>query len=312
MKRQQSTCHYFYQNNEVITVYSQGLPRSIVRAMAVPLAEREPAKTPTADLLACDDNGSVLQVVDSGGRETLAYNVYGYSAQMKSSEVLIAFKGNRFDSILGAYPLGTGYHRSFSPTLMRFYSPDTLAPFNVDDINPYVAFMNNPTGYDDPSGHWSVPRFLLPKRYVVRRLFTKLTKSTTTLESVNDFKSVLVSPSAQHKGLKDQLINRGNRASERIDQKLKALQEDKYSNAVRALQDKLKKEQVHGDPFLATILRGIQAQEKFNRIMDRRWENSTNFVSEAVPETNIFGMFMPRQRGNDRTGETVRDIRESQ
>lgn len=311
MKRQLSTCHYFYQDNEVVTVYSQGLPRSIVRAMAVPLAEREPAKTPTADLLACDDNGSVLQVVDSGGRETLAYSVYGYSAQMKSSEILIAFKGNRFDSILGAYPLGTGYHRSFSPTLMRFCSPDTLAPFNVDDINPYMAFMNNPTGYDDPSGHWSVPRFLLSNRKVVRRLFTKLTKSINNLERVNNSKDILVSPSPQNKRLKGQLIYLGDRASERIDQKLRALQKDKYSKAVRAIQDKLKKEQGHGDPFLATIHRGLKAQEKFNRIMDRRWENSTNFVSEAVPETNIFGMFMPRQRGNERTGETVRDIRES-
>lgn len=312
MKRQQSTCHYFYQDNEVVTVYSQGLPRSIVRAMAVPLAERQPAKTLTADLLACDDNGSVMQVVNGGGSETLAYSVYGYSAQLKSSEVLIAFKGNRFDRILGAYPLGTGYHRSCSPTLGRFYTPDTLAPFDVDDINPYVAFMNNPTGYDDPSGHWSVPRFLLPKRYVVRRLFTKLTKSTKTLESVNDTKSILVSPSAQNKRLKGQLINRGNRASERIDQKLKALQEDKYSNAVRAYQDQLKNEKGAGDPFQAIMDRELKAQNKFKSIMIQRAENSRTFRPQGVKEENIFGMFMPEQRGNERSDETIRNIREGQ
>lgn len=312
MKRQQSTCHYFYQHNAVITVSNQGLPRSIFRAMAVPLAERQPEKTSTADLLACDDNGSVLQTVNGGGSETLAYSVYGYSAQLPSTETSLAFKGNRFESMPGTYPLGTGYHRSFSPTLMRFCSPDTLAPFDVDDINPYVAFMNNPTGYDDPSGHWSVPRSLLPKRYVVRRLFTKLTKSTKALEGVNNSKSILVSPSAQNKRLKDQLINRGHRASERIDQKIKALQADKYSNAVRAYQDQLKNENGSGDPFQAIMDRRLKAQNKFKSIMDQRAENSKNFRPEDVPEKNIFGMFMPQQRGNERTEETIRNIRGGQ
>lgn len=67
---------------------------------------------------------------------------------------LPGFKGELRDVITGAYPLGNGY-RSYNPILMRFNSPDSLSPFGVGGINPYVYCNNDPINGLDLDGHIS-------------------------------------------------------------------------------------------------------------------------------------------------------------
>lgn len=81
-------------------------------------------------------------------RSAHTYSPYGHS----SAESL-GFNGERRDVITGFYPLGTGYHRLFSPSLMRFVSPDSWSPFGLGGLNCYCYSQGDPINFVDPSGH---------------------------------------------------------------------------------------------------------------------------------------------------------------
>lgn len=64
---------------------------------------------------------------------------------------LVAFVGQHYDYRASIYPLGNGV-RSFSPTLMRFLSVDTLTPFEQGGLNGYAYCKADPVNLRDPSG----------------------------------------------------------------------------------------------------------------------------------------------------------------
>ncbi|MEN5036021.1 RHS repeat-associated core domain-containing protein [Pseudomonas sp. TWI929] len=79
------------------------------------------------------------------------YTPYGFSASTDS--LLSGFMGEVFSTRVEGYILGNGY-RTYSPTIMRFHSPDNMSPFHAGGYNAYAAFMNNPVNKVDPTGHY--------------------------------------------------------------------------------------------------------------------------------------------------------------
>lgn len=78
----------------------------------------------------------------------LGYSPYGYHPALQA---LHGFNGDRLDPATGCYPLGNG-RRSFSTSLMRFISPDSMSPFAEGGLNPYAYCLGDPINRQDPSG----------------------------------------------------------------------------------------------------------------------------------------------------------------
>lgn len=72
---------------------------------------------------------------------------------------VVGFNGERSDAISNNTPLGNGY-RAFNPVLGRFTCPDSLSPFGMGGINPYVFCSGDPVNRTDPSGHFSVGQWI--------------------------------------------------------------------------------------------------------------------------------------------------------
>lgn len=96
--------------------------------------------------------GWAMKLAISGGAG--AYTAYGFNKRHASQ---VSFNGQWYDWMTGCYPLGHG-HRSFSPVLMRFLSPDALSPFAQGGRNAYAYCLGDPVNGDDPSGQ--MPRFM--------------------------------------------------------------------------------------------------------------------------------------------------------
>lgn len=77
-----------------------------------------------------------------------AYTAYGFTGADKRR---IGFNGEFRDTVSGSYPLGNG-HRSFSPVLMRFVSPDDYSPFLEGGLNAYAYCLGDPVNLIDPKG----------------------------------------------------------------------------------------------------------------------------------------------------------------
>lgn len=89
----------------------------------------------------------------SSGPSYYYFDPYGNKKE-KNNEVMPSFNGEFFDNVSQTYHLGNGY-RSYSPTLMRFTSPDNLSPFSFGGINCYTYCLGDPINNVDPSGHLS-------------------------------------------------------------------------------------------------------------------------------------------------------------
>ncbi|WP_367394478.1 RHS repeat-associated core domain-containing protein [Pseudomonas sp. X4] len=63
----------------------------------------------------------------------------------------LAFCGEYRDPVTGNYPLGNG-HRTYTPSLKRFQSPDTRSPFDEGGLNAYVYCLGDPVNHRDPTG----------------------------------------------------------------------------------------------------------------------------------------------------------------
>lgn len=79
----------------------------------------------------------------------VCYSPYG--ASNASSGSGLAFNGQFQDVCSGGYMLGNG-HRFYSPSLMRFSSPDALSPFRRGGINSYAYCGGDPVNRHDPTG----------------------------------------------------------------------------------------------------------------------------------------------------------------
>lgn len=77
-----------------------------------------------------------------------AYTVYGFQG---SPLALLGFAGQLGECSLNGYALGSG-HRFYSPSLMRFLSPDALSPFAQGGINYYAYCGLDPVNHVDTDG----------------------------------------------------------------------------------------------------------------------------------------------------------------
>ncbi|WP_082435123.1 RHS repeat-associated core domain-containing protein [Pseudomonas sp. NBRC 111123] len=139
----------FYQDGKVSAVKTGDTTRRLLRHGGTLLTDKSSA----ADLalLATSLSGSVLRVVHGDHDEIRNYSCYGFELN-QSQENAIGFNGEMLDLATQCYALGNGY-RLFSPTAMRFHSPDNLSPFDRGGINAYCYCVGDPTNKIDPSGH---------------------------------------------------------------------------------------------------------------------------------------------------------------
>ncbi|WP_225933106.1 RHS repeat-associated core domain-containing protein [Pseudomonas maumuensis] len=80
-----------------------------------------------------------------------AYTPYG-AAAMAGGPVL-GFCGQLRERPMGIYQLGSGY-RCYSPTALRFLSPDRFSPFGRGGLNAYGYCGGDPVNRSDPGGRW--------------------------------------------------------------------------------------------------------------------------------------------------------------
>lgn len=78
-----------------------------------------------------------------------AYTPYGATAA--AGGPILGFCGQPCERPIGIYPLGNGY-RCYSPTALRFLSPDRLSPFDEGGINAYGYCAGDPVNKWDLSG----------------------------------------------------------------------------------------------------------------------------------------------------------------
>nr|WP_235208043.1 MULTISPECIES: RHS repeat-associated core domain-containing protein [Pseudomonas] len=110
-------------------------------------------------LLLTDAAYSVIGEYAESGLHNTRYSVYGERTldkddeEEKSLASLVAFKGEVREPVFGWYMLGRGY-RAYSPGLMCFNSPDSLAP-EQSGLNPYLYVLGNPVNWRDPTGHYA-------------------------------------------------------------------------------------------------------------------------------------------------------------
>lgn len=140
----------FYQNGKLMTVRGDRSTRTAFRAGHQPLAETSTDIQCHPLLLFTDGKGSALTTKSSQQSESHAHSPYGHTSP--PSRTLTNFNGENLELHTQCYLLGNGY-RAFSPSLMRFISPDSWSPFGASGINVYMYCAGDPINYTDSSGH---------------------------------------------------------------------------------------------------------------------------------------------------------------
>ena len=80
------------------------------------------------------------------------YCPYGQRQNQASQALILGIKGELLNGVTDGYVLGQGY-RFYSPTIMRFFSPDSFSPFGSGGTNPYIFCADDPVNHADPTGH---------------------------------------------------------------------------------------------------------------------------------------------------------------
>lgn len=140
----------FYQNGKLMTVRGDRSTRTAFRAGHQPLAETSTDIQCHPLLLFTDGKGSALTTKSSQQSESHAHSPYGHTSP--PSRTLTNFNGENLELHTQCYLLGNGY-RAFSPSLMRFISPDSWSPFGASGINVYMYCAGDPINHTDSSGH---------------------------------------------------------------------------------------------------------------------------------------------------------------
>ena len=84
------------------------------------------------------------------------YSPYGFAPHVAQGAITLSFNGEHLDRPTERYFLGNG-HRGFSPTIMRFCSPDARSPFLQGGLNCYCYCSGEPINFLDASGQMRTP-----------------------------------------------------------------------------------------------------------------------------------------------------------
>lgn len=101
-------------------------------------------------LLTTTGSSSVLSETTPGHTRLVRYSPYGFRHSRQPVASSLGFNGE-FIEPQGAYLLGDG-HRLYSAVTGRFYSPDSLSPFDEGGLNVYAYCKGDPVNHFDPSG----------------------------------------------------------------------------------------------------------------------------------------------------------------
>ncbi|WP_410952905.1 RHS repeat-associated core domain-containing protein [Pseudomonas sp. S1(2024)] len=147
----------FYQMNHLQHVLLDGQSCCILRIKNSAIAELHKTTATTIQLLlAIDSMKSILQTHDASIKHVFSYSPYGYLPHSGQEKPILAFNGEKLDKLLWRYFLGIG-HRTYSPNIGRFCSPDALSPFLHGGLNSYSYCSGDPINYQDPSAQYRVP-----------------------------------------------------------------------------------------------------------------------------------------------------------
>jgi RHS repeat-associated protein len=146
-----------YQGYRLSATLEDGVLNQYLYDGETALAMQTAGQPGDSRLLLTDAANSVLGEYAADGVHVGSYSVYGERAKDEQLRSLLAFNGEACEPAFDAQPtgwylLGRGY-RAYNPQLMRFHSPDSLAP-EVSGVNPYVYALGNPVNWYDPTGHY--------------------------------------------------------------------------------------------------------------------------------------------------------------
>lgn len=127
---------------------------SVVRNDGWLLGQQQLGADAGSRIFGTDQQQSVLAQLDGARWQDTAYSPYGHHAAEGGLFSLAGFNGEQLDTVTGLYLLGNGY-RAYSPTLMRFTSPDSMSPFGAGGVNAYAYCLGDPVNRIDPTGHVS-------------------------------------------------------------------------------------------------------------------------------------------------------------
>ena len=151
----QATSQRFYRLEHLATEVQGPISQSVLQhgTQLLALQTRE-GDNSHSQLLATDQQRSVLRVTDPAGPVQQVYTAYGHRRVDRGLGSLLGFNGEAVDPVTGHYLLGNG-HRAFNPVLMRFNSPDRLSPFGRGGLNPYAYCLGDPVNLSDPAGQFA-------------------------------------------------------------------------------------------------------------------------------------------------------------
>lgn len=148
-----------YRHGRLTTQLDGVQERSLMEAGGHVLAQTtRSGDTVVNSLLACDQQGSILQSITGDQTQRSVYTPYGGHCAEGGMQSLLGFNGEQPDPVTGCYLLGNGY-RAYNPVLMRFHSPDSMSPFGSGGVNPYAYCVGDPVNMTDPTGHFSFKKF---------------------------------------------------------------------------------------------------------------------------------------------------------
>ncbi|HEN8802031.1 TPA: RHS repeat-associated core domain-containing protein [Pseudomonas putida] len=187
---------YFYLNEKLARVQKNASQRTICWAAGTAVAERRNTAINKTELLATDDKGSI-SLFGNSNENRLTYTAYGHSKDLSALEILLGFNSEHLETLSQFYLLGTGYHRGFSPTLMRFLSPDNISPFGAGGFNPYAYCANDPINAIDPSGHSPLKWFANTFRNRIVKLRAKIESFQSATDKFNKTLREIVIPNTE-------------------------------------------------------------------------------------------------------------------
>lgn len=138
--------------------------------------------------LGVDHQGSIVRLQGAASSASIAYAAYGHHP-LEADASLLSFTGQKREPVTGYYLLGNG-HRAYSPSLMKFLSPDSLSPFGSGGLNAYAYCLNDPINLTDPTGKTPLA-FTFWKKHVKSNV--KVAKQSVELAS----KALFPNPTSQ-------------------------------------------------------------------------------------------------------------------